>query len=155
VSAKYYWEDFEVGDTSSLGERTVDREEIIAFAKMYDPQPFHIDEEAGRQSMFGGLIASGWHTVAMVMRMSVDSYLRDSASLGSPGVDNVRWLKPVRPGDTIRTTRTVMETRPSKSRPELGSVKTRWEVFNQHGEMVMSMEGWGMFSRRYPGVREA
>lgn len=155
MSPKYYWEDFKVGDTSPLGERTVDREEVIAFAKMYDPQPFHIDEEAGRQSMFGGLIASGWHTVAMVMRMMVDSYLRDSASLGSPGVDNVRWLKPVRPGDTIRATRTVLETRASKSRPELGSVKTRWEVFNQHGEMVMSMEGWGMFSRRTPGVAEA
>jgi len=152
---KHYWEDFKVGDTSNLGERTVDREEIIAFANMYDPQPFHIDEEAGRQSMFGGLIASGWHTVAIVMRLSVDSYLRDSASLGSPGVDNVRWLKPVRPGDTIRATRTVVETRASKSRPELGSVKTRWEVFNQHGEMVMSMEGWGMFSRRHPGVAEA
>ena len=155
MGAKYYWEDFEVGDTSSLGERTVDRDEVIAFAKMYDPQPFHIDEEAGRQSMFGGLIASGWHTVAMVMRMIVDSYLRDSASLGSPGVDNVRWLKPVRPGDTIRATRTVVETRASKTRPELGLVKTRWEVFNQHGEMVMSMEGWGMFSRRHPGVAEA
>ena len=152
---KHYWEDFKVGDTSSLGERIVQREEMIAFAKMYDPQPFHIDEEAGRLSMFGGLIASGWHTVAMVMRMMVDSYLGDSASLGSPGVENVRWLKPVRPGDTIRANRTVLETRASKSRPEMGMVKTRWEVVNQHGEMVMSMEGWGMFSRRNPGVAEA
>ena len=82
---KYYWEDFKVGDTATLGERVVDKSEVIAFAKAYDPQPFHIDEEAGRRSMFGGLIASGWHTVAMVMRMMVDSYLGDSASLGSPG----------------------------------------------------------------------
>jgi len=148
---KYYWEDFKVGDTGSIGERVVDRDEVIAFGKAYDPQPFHIDEKAAEESVFGGLIASGWHTVGMVMRMMVDSYLRDSASLGSPGVDNVRWLKPVRPGDTIRATRTVVEARVSKSRPEMGVVKTKWEVFNQHGELVMSMEGYNMFSRRNPG----
>jgi acyl dehydratase len=148
---KYYWEDFKVGDTAPMGERVVDRAEMIAFAQAYDPQPFHIDEEAARQSMFGGLIASGWHTVGMVMRMMVDSYLRDSASLGSPGVDNVRWLKPVRPGDTIRATRKVLETRTSKSRPDMGVVKSQWEVFNQNGELVMTMEGYGMFQRREPG----
>lgn len=148
---KYYWEDFKVGDTAPMGEKAVDKTEVIAFARMYDPQPFHIDEDAARKSMFGGLIASGWHTVGMVMRMMVDSYLRDSASLGSPGVDNVRWLKPVRPGDTIRATRTVVETRTSKSRPEMGMVKSKWEVFNQHGELVMTMEGYGMFERRNPG----
>ena len=148
---KYYWEDFKVGDTGPIGERVVDRDEVIAFGKAYDPQPFHTDEKAAEESVFGGLIASGWHTVGMVMRMMVDSYLRDSASLGSPGVDNVRWLKPVRPGDTIRATRTVVEARPSKSRPEMGVVKTRWDVFNQHGELVMSMEGYNMFSRRNPG----
>lgn len=148
---KYYWEDFKVGDTDSLGERVVDKDEVIAFGRAYDPQPFHVDEKAAAASMFGGLIASGWQTVAMVMRMMVDSYLNDSASLGSPGVENVRWLKPVRPGDTIRATRTILETRASKSRPEMGVVKTRWEVFNQHGELVMSMEGFNMFTRRYPG----
>jgi len=150
VTPKYYWEDFKVGDTAPLGERLVDKAEMIAFAKAYDPQPFHVDEEAAKQSMFGGLIASGWHTVGMVMRMMVDSYLLESASLGSPGVDNVRWLKPVRPGDTIRATREVLETRASKSRPDMGVVKNRWEVFNQDGELVMTMEGYGMFRRREP-----
>lgn len=129
----------------------MEQAEMIAFARDYDPQPFHIDAEAARQSMYGGLIASGWHTVALVMRMMVDSYLNASASLGSPGVDHVRWLKPVRPGDVIRATRTVLETRPSDSRPEMGLVKTRWEVFNQSDELVMTMEGYGMFERRQPG----
>jgi len=148
---KYYFEDFKVGDTAPMGETVVDKGEMIAFAKAYDPQPFHIDEAAAKQSFFGGLIASGWHTCAMVMRMMVDSYLSDSASLGSPGVENVRWLKPVRPGDTIRAQRQVMETRASQSKPEIGIVKSRWEVFNQDGELVMTMEGYGMFKRRNPG----
>jgi acyl dehydratase len=148
---KYYWEDFKVGDTGPMGVKAVDKDEVIAFAKAYDPQPFHVDEQAAEASMYGGLIASGWHTVAMVMRMMVDSYLRDSASLGSPGVDNVRWLKPVRPGDTIRGIRKVVETRASKSRPDMGLVKSQWEVFNQDGDLVMTMEGYGMFQRRQPG----
>ena len=152
MQPKLYWEDFKVGETAPMGEKLVDRDEVIAFARAYDPQPFHIDEQAARQSMFGGLIASGWHTCAMVMRMMVDSYLGDSASLGSPGVDNVRWLKPVRPGDTIRATRTVLETRASQSRPEIGLMKSRWEVHNQRGELVMSMEGTGLFQRRNPGA---
>jgi len=149
---KYYWEDFKVGDTASMGEMRVDKDEVIAFAQAYDPQPFHIDEEAAKRSFFSGLIASGWHTCAMVMRMMVDSYLRDSASLGSPGVENVRWLKPVRPGDTIRAQRHVLETRASQSKPGIGIVKSRWEVFNQDGELVMTMEGYGMFERRNPGA---
>ncbi len=148
---KHYWEDFNVGDTVPMGERRLEAAEMVAFAKAFDPQPFHVDEAAARESMYGGLIASGWHTVALVMRMMVDSYLNASSSLGSPGVDNVRWLKPVRPGDTIRATRTVLETRPSGSRPEMGLVKTRWEVFNQNDEAVMTMEGYGMFARRSPG----
>jgi acyl dehydratase len=143
-----YWEDFKAGETAPMGEARLDAAAIVAFAKAYDPQPFHVDAEAASRSIYGGLIASGWHTVALVMRMMVDSYLNQSASLGSPGVENVRWLKPVRPGDTIRATRTVLETRPSSSRPEMGLVKTRWEVFNQHDELVMSMEGYGMFGRR-------
>jgi acyl dehydratase len=149
---RYYWEDFKVGDTAPLGERRVDAAEMVAFAKAFDPQPFHIDEDAAVRSMYGGLIASGWHTVALVMRMMVDAYLNASASLGSPGVENVRWLKPVRPGDTIRATREVIETRASASRPQMGIVKTRWEVFNQRDELVMTMEGYGMFERRAPGV---
>ncbi len=151
MSVDLYWEDFRVGDTAPIGERTVERDEVIAFARAYDPQPFHIDEAAAEQSMFKGLIASGWHTVAMTMRMMCDSYLNRSASLGSPGVDNVRWLKPVRPGDTLKGRRVVLETRASQSRPEMGVVKMRWEVFNQHDELVMTMEGYGMFRRRTPG----
>ena len=146
-----YWEDFKVGDTASIGERLVDRDEVIAFATAYDPQPFHIDEAAAEQSMFKGLIASGWHTVAMTMRMMCDAYLNRSASLGSPGVDNVRWLKPVRPGDTISGRRVVLETRASQSRPDMGVVKMRWEISNQKGELVMTMEGYGMFKRREAG----
>jgi len=151
TSVELYWEDFKVGDTAPIGERTVDKDEVIAFARAYDPQPFHIDEAAAGQSMFKGLIASGWHTVAMTMRMMCDSYLNRSASLGSPGVDNVRWLKPVRPGDTLKGRRVVLETRASQSRPEMGVVKMRWEVSNQHDELVMTMEGYGMFQRRTPG----
>jgi len=146
-----YFEDFKVGETSEMGRRVVDRDEVIAFARDFDPQPFHIDEEAARASMFGGLIASGWHTVSMVMRMMCDSYLLQSASLGSPGVDHVKWLKPVRPGDTIRAVRTVLEARVSKSKPDVGIVKTRWDVFNQADEPVMTMEGYGMFRVRHPG----
>ena len=134
-----------------MGRRVVDRDEVIAFARDFDPQPFHIDEDAARASMFGGLIASGWHTVSMVMRMMCDSYLLQAASLGSPGVDHVKWLKPVRPGDTIRAVRTVLETRVSKSKPDVGIVKTRWDVYNQADEPVMTMEGYGMFRVRHPG----
>lgn len=149
---RYYWEDFKTGETFPMGERRVHRDEVIAFANAYDPQPFHVDEQAAKQSIYGGLIASGWHTVAIVMRMMCDAYLNQSASLGSPGVDNVRWLKPVRPGDTIRAQRTVLETRASQSRPEMGLVKHRWEVFNQDHDLVMTIEGYGMFQRRNPGA---
>ena len=151
MQPEIYWEDFKVGDTELMGEKRVDKDEVIAFATAYDPQPFHVDEEAARKSFFGGLIASGWHTCGMVMRMMCDSYLNKSASLGSPGVDNVRWLKPVRPGDTIRATRQVLETRASSSKPDIGIVKSRWDVHNQKGELVMTMEGIGMFRRRNPG----
>jgi acyl dehydratase len=153
MAVKYYWEDFKPGDTFPMGERVMDRDEMLAFARQFDPQPFHVDEAAAKRSMYGGLIASGWHTVGLVMRMMCDSYLNQSASLGAPGVDNVRWLKPVRPGDTIRARRTVLESRASQSRPEMGLVKTRWEVSNQSGELVMTMEGTGMFQRRTPGAR--
>ena len=148
---KYYWEDFKVGEMHQIGEKRVEKDEIIAFAKQYDPQPFHVDEAAANASAYGGLIASGWHTVALVMRMMCDSYMLDSASLGSPGVENLKWMRPVRPGDTIRAQRTTLEVRASVSRPEMGLVKTRWEVFNQNGEQVMTMEGYGMFGRRNPG----
>ena len=147
-----YFEDFVVGAIHEMGRRLVDRDEVVAFAQAFDPQPFHVDEEAARSSSFGGLIASGWHTCAMVMRMMCDDYLLDAASLGSPGVDNIRWLAPVRPGDTIRAVRTVLEARVSKSKPGLGLVKSRWEVFNQNNEPVMTMEGMGMFACRNAGA---
>ena len=143
-----YWEDFVVGERVELGEKTVSRDEFIVFASKYDPQPFHVDEARARTSMFGGLIASGWHTCALVMRMMCDAYLLDAASVGSPGIDNLKWLKPVRPGDRIRAFRSTLESRAMKSRPEIGLVKSLWEVFNQNEELVMTMEGYGMFRRR-------
>ncbi|MEO8157342.1 MAG: MaoC family dehydratase [Betaproteobacteria bacterium] len=146
-----YWEDFKVGEVEQIGDRLVDRDEVVAFARQYDPQSFHVDEPAAKKSMYGGLIASGWHTCAMVMRMMCDAYLLDSDSVGSPGIDNLKWLKPVRPGDTLSARRTTLETRASKSKPDIGIVNNLWEVFNQNGEMVMSMQGYGMFRRRNPG----
>jgi acyl dehydratase len=145
---KYYWEDFPVGKVTEFGGITLTKEDIVRFAKEFDPQPFHVDEDAAKQSMFGGVIASGWHTCGLAMRMMCDAYLLESASLGSPGVENIRWLKPVRPGDTLRVRCVVLEARPLESKPHIGLVRNRWEVLNQNGEEVMQMEGFGMFKRR-------
>ena len=145
-----YWEDFRVGETVAMGNHTFAEEEMIDFARKFDPQPFHIDPVAARDSYFGGLIASGWHTCAIAMRLLCDNYINRSASLGSPGIENVRWLKPVHAGDTISYRRVVLEARPSNSRPDMGLVKSRTKALNQKGEMVMTFEGWGMFGRR-PG----
>jgi acyl dehydratase len=142
------WEDFKVGDTQEMGRHTFTAEEIVEFARRYDPQPFHIDPEAAKQSLFGGLVASGWHTCAVAMRLMCDSYLLRSRSLGAPGVDRVRFHKPVRPGDTLLFRRTVLASRPSASRAGVGLVKQRWEALNEAGERVLSMEGWNMFGRR-------
>jgi acyl dehydratase len=144
----YAFEDFATGQVREFGSRRVDRDEGLAFAAAYDPQPLHLDEAAAQASVLGGLSVSGWHTCAMVMRMMCDAYLLDSTSQGSPGIDQLRWLKPVRPGDTLRVRMTVLDTRVSQSRPQIGLVRSSWEVFNQLDEMVMSMEGWGMFARR-------
>ncbi len=149
---KTYWEDFKTGERDNIGSVVVDKQEVIEFATRYDPQPFHVDEEAAKQSIYGGLIASGWHTCAMVMRLMCDAYLLESASLGSPGLENVRWLRPVRPGDTLTAYRTVEETRLSSSRPDRGIVKTLWEVENQKGELVLTMSGVNFFLRRNPGA---
>jgi acyl dehydratase len=145
---KWYFEDFEPGRTISVGSRTLDQDEIIAFARQFDPQPFHVDPKAAARSMFGGIIASGWHTCSMMMRMMVDGFLSEAASLGSPGVDEIRWLKPVRAGDTLAVTTTVLDARPSSSRPDRGVVHTMWEAKNQHGETVATVKGMGMFLRR-------
>jgi len=143
-----YWEDFQPGDRIEMGRHTFTPEEIVAFARQFDPQPFHVDAEAAKKSFFGGLIASGWHTCSIGMRLTVESHVNRTASLGSPGLDNIRWLKPVRAGDTISYSRIVLESRASESRPGVGLVKSRWEAVNQAGETVMTMEGWGMFGRR-------
>jgi acyl dehydratase len=151
VSYKYYWEDFYPGQVLETGGYSLSEEEIIEFARKYDPQPFHIDSEKAKQTFFGELIASGWQTASICMRMICDLYLIEAASLGSPGVDELRWVKPVRPGDTLRLKSTVLETRASSSRPDMGTVRSRSEVYNQHGELVMHMSGVSMFRRRNPG----
>ena len=148
---KYWFEDFPVGMAVEIAGPTLTRESILEYARRYDPQPVHTDEAAAKQSIYGGLIASGWQTVSLVMRMICDAYLLEAASLGSPGVNEVRWLKPVRPGDTVKLRMTVLEARPSASKPDRGTVLHRWEVFNQKDELVLKMEGYGMFRRRGAG----
>ena len=143
-----YFEDFPLGDVRESPSRAVTHDEIVAFARQFDPQPFHTDDEAARRTFYGGLLASGWHTTAILMRLLWETFLKDAASLGSPGVDEVRWIKPVRPGDTLRARFTVTEARPSQSRPDRGIVRSFSEVFNQHGEVVMTLRGLGLFARR-------
>ena len=147
---RFYWEDLQPGSVRELGTVTPTADEIRAFAAQFDPQPFHLDEEAGRQSVFGGLCASGWHTCAMAMRLTVDNFLRESSSMGSPGLEKLSWLHPVFPGDTLSLRHTIQESRPLRSKPELGLVRSSWEMFNQHGDKVLHMEGYGMFRRRQP-----
>lgn len=152
ASSILHWEDFEIGHTVPLGEKHVSREEIIAFAAEFDPQPFHLDEMAGKDSMLGGLAASGWHTCAILMRMICDGYLVESTSLGSPGLDEVKWLAPVRPGDTLRAQYTCLESRPSSSRPQMGLCRIRYEVFNQEDAPVMTWDCNQFFGRRVAGA---
>lgn len=149
---KYYWEDMQAGHVRQLGSITPTREEIIAFATQFDPQPFHLDDEAAKASVFGALCASGWHTCSMAMRLMVTNFTQQSASLGSPGLENIKWLKPVLPNDTLSLQSTVLETRPMNSRPDVGLVRSLWEMYNQHGDKVLHMEGWGMFRRRTPAA---
>lgn len=149
---RLYWEDFPVGQVMEFGGTPVLREAVVAFAGQFDPQPFHLDEEAARDTVLGGLCASGWHVCAMTMRMMCDAYLLDAASQGSPGIDALRWHQPVRPGDTLRVRMDILEARPMNSKPHIGLVRSRWTVRNQHDETVMTMEGWGMFLRRPTSV---
>jgi acyl dehydratase len=148
TDALLYWEDFPPGSTLEIGSHRFTEAEIIAFATQFDPQPFHVDPVAAKASFFGGLIASGWHTCSVAMRLMVDSYVGRSASLGSPGLDNIRWLAPVRAGDTITYRRRITAARVSESKPGIGLVQSQWEAVNQRGEKVMTMEGWAMFRRR-------
>lgn len=143
-----YFEDFTPGMTLETKGPTLTREDIIDFAQKFDPQPFHLSDEAAAKTPFGKLAASGWHTASACMRMMVDAYIRDSASLGSPGIDELRWVKPVFAGDTLSGRTTLLELKPSKSRPEMGSIKMKWEVFNQHGDLVMHLTTWGMVRKR-------
>ena len=143
-----YWEDFRVGDVREVGSVTVSEDEIVEFAQRYDPQPFHIDPEAAKASPYGGLIASGWHTTALYVAMFVRAILLGSASLGSPGVGEIRWTAPVRPGDTLTGRSTITDVQPSANEPGRGTVYTSNEVFNQDGVLVMTMQARGFFARR-------
>lgn len=146
-----YFEDIAVGKKSSFGHYEVTREEVIDFASKYDPQPFHLDDDAAAKTHFGRLSASGWHTCAMTMAMLVENMKEHKqAGLGSPGVDNLRWIKPVYPGDTLRVESEVLEKRRSQSRPEMGIFKSQATVFNQHDEPVMSMVSNGLIAVRNP-----
>ncbi len=146
----YYWEDLEVGSTRELGSVSPTRAQILDFARQFDPQPFHLDDAAAEASVFGKLCASGWHTCAMAMRLMVDNFLSQAAALGSPGLESLKWTKPVYPGDVLSLRHRVLDRRPMASRPSVGLVRTVWEMHNQHGEQVLHMEGWGMFRRRTP-----
>jgi len=149
-----YLEDFTPGQVLESPPRTLTKEAIVAFAREYDPQPFHTDEAAAKDSFYGGLIASGWQTVGIMMRLMWDTFLFDTASLGSPGCDEIRWLKPVHPGDTLRARFTVTEVVPSRSKPDRGIVRTLTEMLNQHGDVVMTVRGLGMFGRNPGGPRD-
>lgn len=147
-----WWEDLALGEVRDLGTISPTAEEILAFAQQFDPQPFHLDPEAAKVSVFGGLCASGWHTCSMAMRLMVTNFLCKTSSLGSPGLESLKWLKPVFPGDVLRLQHTVTEKRPMAKRPDVGLVRTVWEMFNQHGDKVLHMDGYGMFRRREPGL---
>lgn len=142
------FEDFTPGRVFELGSVEVSEDEIVEFATRFDPQPFHIDPEAAAETIFNGLIASGWHTCSMCMRLLVDGLLRDSTSLGSPGMEQIRWIVPVRPGDRLTARSTVEEARPSSSKPDRGTVTLLTEMANQDGVVVMTMRGMGMYGRR-------
>ena len=143
-----YFEDFKPGDVIELGSRTISKESILAFAREFDPQPFHTDEEAAKRSIYGGLLASGWHTGSLLMRILNDGLLKDTASLGSPGVDELRWLKPVRPGDVLSARMTVLESIPSRSKPDRGLIRSLMEMRNQYGRVVLTIRGLSLLGRR-------
>jgi acyl dehydratase len=148
-----HWEDFQTGAVAIYGPRLVTREEIVAFAAEFDPQPMHLDEAAASATMLGGLGASGWHSCCLLMRMIADGFLLNSTSMGGPGVDEVRWLAPLRPGTRIRIRSTVLDTRPSNSRPKMGLVKFRFEMLDEAEVPLTTLGTTLMFGRREPGAR--
>jgi acyl dehydratase len=145
-----YFEDYVTGAVYEYGYASVTQAEIIAFAERFDPQPIHVDVQFANNGPFGGLIASGWHTAAIAMRMIVDHYVSRVASLASPGVDELRWPTPVRPGDSLRLRTTIVETRRSRSKPDRGLVRTRAELLNQHDQTVLSLLAMNLIRLRNP-----
>lgn len=143
-----YLEDYATGTVYEFGSIAVSEDDVIAFAQRFDPQPFHIDPHAAKQSIFGGLIASGWHTASLTMRLLVDHAISRDASLGSPGIDELRWLKPVRPGDTLSVRVTILGVKRSKAQPDRGIVRSYVEVLNQNRDVVMTMKPAGLLLSR-------
>jgi acyl dehydratase len=143
-----YWEDFHPGRVFEHGPRRLPREEMIAFATEFDPQPMHLDDVAARDTLLGGLAASGWYLCCILMRMCADGFVLDSSSMGAPGVDEVKWLRPVRPDEELRLRATVLDVRASKSRPDMGFVRFAFELFNAAGEKVMTAGTSLMMGRR-------
>jgi len=151
--SRLHWEDFKPGQVTEHGPRLITREEIVAFAAEFDPQPMHLDEEAGSASLLGGLSASGWHTCCLVMRMISDGLLARTTFMGAPGIEEVRWRAPVRPGEQLRLRVTVVETRASRSRPDMGFVKFHYEVLGIGGRLLMTLDVIPMFGRRHAGAQ--
>jgi acyl dehydratase len=145
---RLHWEDFTPGQVTECGSRLITRAEIIAFAAEYDPQPMHLDEAAARANIFGGLITSGWHSCCILMRMLSEDFIGDASFMGAPGVEEVNWLAPIRPGERIKARATVLETRASRSRPDVGFVKFRFELVNAADQPVMTLIVSPMFGRR-------
>jgi acyl dehydratase len=139
-----FFEDYREGEQFEFGNYLITEEEIIDFAKRYDPQPFHVDKDAAAATIFGGLIASGWMTASIGMRMLVDNFISIKSSMGSPGVDEMRFVKPVRAGDRLRLRVSIMSTRKSQSKPDRGVLQFFEEIVNQNDEVVLSLKGWGM-----------
>lgn len=148
-----HFEDLQVGSRQEFGRYEVTREEVVEYASKYDPQPFHLSDEAAAQTYFGRLSASGWHTCAMTMRMLVENMsVVEQAGLGSPGIDNLRWVKPVYPGDVLRCETEIIEKRRSKSKPDMGLFKSRCRTFNQDNEIVLEMVSNGLIRVRDPAA---
>ena len=150
--SKLHWEDFKPGAVAVYGPRLVTREEIIAFAAEFDPQPMHLDEAAAANTILGGLGASGWHSCCLLMRMIADGFILNSTSMGSPGIDEVKWLAPLRPGANIRLRSTVLETRASGKRPEMGLAKFLFEIIDDKDAVLTNLTTTLMFGRREPGA---
>jgi acyl dehydratase len=146
------FEDFVPGEITTYGRYPVTKEEVIEYAAEFDPQPFHLDEEAGRASLLGGLAASGWHSCAIMMRINCDHFITASTSMGGPGLEEVKWLKPVFPGDVLSVRREVLEARASATKPDRGIVRFKFELMNQNGDVVMVQVNPVFFGRRVPGA---